>query len=125
MMGRRTQMLNLSNMKSLDSQPIATQVCQFWWQSLSSSFRFPIGYFLTKSVTATQLKQWLFQGLNLLAQARFEVLYMVCDGGSANRSFILVRGPCALGCVFGVFQVPVVLTGPMICYILSIGATTF
>ena len=57
---------------------------------MSSSVRYPVAYFYTKSATTEQLTAILNDGLTTAYQGGLDILYTLCDGGSANRAMIKV-----------------------------------
>jgi len=80
-----------TNVKTADGDSLATHALLFYYQSIADRFRYPVAYFLTKTATAAELSLWVTEGIALLTNAGFDVKYLLCDGGSANRSFINVR----------------------------------
>lgn len=57
---------------------------------MSSSVRYPVGYFFTKSATTEQVTAILNEGLTTSYLGGFDILFTLCDGGSANRAMIKV-----------------------------------
>ena len=66
---------------------IATNVTQFFFKSLFTSFSFPCAYFFTRSVTSEQINEMFWAGIYALHEFGFEVLLACADGASYNRTF--------------------------------------
>ena len=79
------------HLQGQDGQPLATHALQFYWLAVADGFKYPVAYFLTKTATATELNEFVLEGLTRLADGGFDVLYLLSDGGSGNRSFFAVR----------------------------------
>ncbi|XP_078583756.1 uncharacterized protein LOC144866272 [Branchiostoma floridae x Branchiostoma japonicum] len=67
---------------------VATHVMQFMFKSLFAPFSFPVAYFLTKGFTGLQINRMFWSGVSLLHDFGFHTMLSVCDGASANRTFI-------------------------------------
>ena len=80
-----------TSIRRADGQPHATHALQFYWIATSDDFRYPVAYFLTKSATGVELFEFVCEGLLRLAEAGFDVLFLLSDGGSGNRSFFEVH----------------------------------
>ena len=66
---------------------VATNAMQFYFKSLFSTFAFPCAYFMTRSVTSTQINTMFWDGVMALHSHGFEVLLACADGASYNRTF--------------------------------------
>jgi hypothetical protein len=88
--------INGAALRATDRKPIATQALQFYWQCIAHPFRFPLAYFFTTSGTTVELATWVPEGITLLTSGGFNVMGLLCDGGSANRAFFKVRRPPAV-----------------------------
>ena len=66
---------------------LATNVMQFYFKSLFTTFAFPCAYFMTRSVTSTQINRMFWDGVLALHDHGFEVMLACADGASYNRTF--------------------------------------
>ncbi|XP_019643730.1 PREDICTED: uncharacterized protein LOC109484810 [Branchiostoma belcheri] len=69
-------------------EQVATHVMQFMFKSLFAPFSFPVAYFLTKRFTGVQINRMFWTGVGMLHDFGFHIVLSVCDGDSANRTFI-------------------------------------
>ena len=69
------------------SHLLATNVMQFYYKSLFSTFSCPCANFFTRSVNATQINTMFWSGVQALHEHGFDVLLACADGASYNRTF--------------------------------------
>ena len=66
---------------------LATNVTQFYFKSLFTSFSFPCAYFFTRCVTSEQNNDMSWGSVYALHEFGFAVMLACADGGSYNRTF--------------------------------------
>ena len=76
---------------TVNRKSLATHALQIYWQLISSTFRYPVAFFLTKTATAEDMKVWIKEGITMLTDVGLCVKYLLSDGGSSNRSLYEVR----------------------------------
>ena len=70
-----------------DTPEIATDILQVTFNGFNG-FRWPIAYFPTTKANPAQLWNIFWEGVDIMDQYGFEVLYCSLDGASTNRSFM-------------------------------------
>ncbi len=70
---------------------MAMHVLQFVFHSCDGTFQFPYAYFPTAKLTGSTLAELYWDGISALLHNGFNAHMAICDGGQANRSFILLH----------------------------------
>ncbi|XP_033739584.1 uncharacterized protein LOC117326894 [Pecten maximus] len=76
--------LNVSADKTTD---IAKYVMIVMVRAVTTDLKFPLAAFATKSITADFLYPILWKAIHILENINLKVLFLTCDGASANRRF--------------------------------------
>ena len=76
---------------------IATNILQFSWRGMISSFNVPLSHYATSGLEAPVLANWFWAGVVSMSMVGAWPLLFVCDGLGANRKFIRdACGACAV-----------------------------
>lgn len=70
---------------------LATHVLQFVFHSSEGNFQYPFAYYPTAKLSGTILANLYWEGVAALMYTGFNAHMGICDGGQANRSFILLH----------------------------------